>query len=120
MKMMAIVGSGGKALKFYVFGPECQCQCDRFRPRLCFRNSERKLRVADNFPGNCYSEELVGNPHLLDSIAKGNGMIGAAEELLWPAERVPSKVGIIYPRSSFFWDEQDVELPRGIMDCVRW
>ena len=34
MKMMAIVGSGGKALKFYVFGPECQCQCDRFRPRL--------------------------------------------------------------------------------------
>ena len=22
MKMMAIVGSGGKALKFYVFGPE--------------------------------------------------------------------------------------------------
>ena len=32
MKMMAIVGSGGKALKFYVFGPECQC--DRFRPRL--------------------------------------------------------------------------------------
>ena len=61
----------------------------------------------------------MGNPHLLDSIAKGNGMIGAAEELLWPAERVPSKVGIIYPRSSFFWDEQDVELPRGIMDCVR-
>ena len=45
-------------------------------------------------------------------------MIGAAEELLWPAERVPSKVGIIYPRSSFFWDEQDVELPRGIMDCT--
>ena len=41
MKMMAIVGSGGKALKFYVFGPEY------------------------NFPGNCYSEDLIGNPKML-------------------------------------------------------
>eukprot|EP01052_Picozoa_sp_SAG31_P014628 SAG31_NODE_916_length_11047_cov_3.507033_10_plen_375_part_00 len=51
-------------------------------------------------------------------MAKGTGMIGAAEELLWPAERVRSDVGIIYPRSSHYWDEQDVELPRGIMDCT--
>ena len=54
MKMLAIVGSGGKALKFYVFGSEY------------------------NFPGNCYSEDLIGNPGLLQSMAKGNGMIGAA------------------------------------------
>lgn len=94
MKMMAIVGSGGKALKFYVFGPEY------------------------NFPGNCYSEDLVSNPALLESMAKGTSMIGAAEDLLWPAERVQSQIGILYPRSSFYWDETGVELPRGIMDCT--
>ena len=44
-------------------------------------------------------------------------MIGAAESLLWPAERVASEVGIVYPRSSFFWDQKDVKLPHGIMDC---
>ena len=36
---------------------------------------------------------------------------------LLQAERVASEIGILYPRSSFFWDEQDVKLPRGIMDC---
>jgi hypothetical protein len=51
--------------------------------------------------------------------AKGTGMIGAAEPLLWPAERVASEVGIVYPRSSFFWDQKDVKLPHGIMDCPR-
>ena len=56
------------------------------------------------------------NAEMLESMAKGTGMIGQAEELLYPAERVASEVGIIYPRSAFFWDEQDVEFPRGIMD----
>ncbi len=55
---------------------------------------------------------------MLHSMAKGNGMIGAAEELLWPAQRVESEVGIIYPRSAFYWDETAVEHPRGIMDCT--
>ena len=55
---------------------------------------------------------------MLKSIAKGTGMIGQAEELLYPAARVASQVGILYPRSSFLWDEQDVALPRGIMDCT--
>merc|ERR1712127_1022867 len=51
-------------------------------------------------------------------IAKGNGMIGAAEELLMPAERLDSTVAILYPRSSFFWDQEDAELPHGIMGCT--
>jgi hypothetical protein len=75
------------------------------------------MRRTD-FPGNCYSEDLIGNPGMLQSMAKGTGMIGAAEPLLYPAERVVSDVGIVYPRSSYFWDEQDVEIPRGIMDCT--
>ena len=94
MKMMAIVGSGGKAIYFYAFGPEY------------------------NFPGNCYSEHAVSTHGMLPSMAKGTGMIGQAEELLYPAERVASEVGIVYPRSAFYWDEQDVELPRSIMDCT--
>lgn len=55
---------------------------------------------------------------MLQSIAKGTGMIGEAEDLLYPAERVASNIGILYPRSSFYWDEQDVEVPHGIMDCT--
>lgn len=43
-------------------------------------------------------------------------MIGQAEALLYSAERVESEVGILYPRSSFFWDEQGVRLPHGIID----
>ena len=41
---------------------------------------------------------------MLQSIAKAHGMIGAAEELLWPAERIVSDVAIIQPRSSAMWD----------------
>jgi hypothetical protein len=29
-----------------------------------------------NFPGNCYSEDLLGNPGMLQSMAAGTGMIG--------------------------------------------
>ena len=93
-KAAAIVGSGGKALKFYVFGPEY------------------------NFPGNCYSEDLLGNPGLLRSMARATGMIGAAEPLLWPAERTRAQVGIIYPRSSFYWDDLSVADQRGYIDCT--
>lgn len=55
---------------------------------------------------------------MLQSIAKGTSMIGEAEDLLYPAERIASNIGILYPRSSFYWDEQDVEVPHGIMDCT--
>jgi hypothetical protein len=40
----------------------------------------------------------LGNPKLFAGIAEANGLIGAAEELLWPAERVVSEVAILYPR----------------------
>ena len=94
MKAMAIVGSGGKVIDYYNWGPEY------------------------NFAGNTYSEEAVGNPGMVKAIAKAAGLIGQAEELLVPAERVESEVGILYPRSSFYWDEKDVKLPRGIEDAT--
>ena len=34
---------------------------------------------------------------MLKSIAKGTSMIGQAEELLYPAERVESEIGIVLP-----------------------
>jgi hypothetical protein len=55
---------------------------------------------------------------MLEPIAKGTSMIGQAEELLYPAMRVESEVGIVYPRSAFYWDELGVKSPRGIMDCT--
>ena len=45
MKILAIVAAGGKAIKYFVFGPEY------------------------NFPGNCYSERLVGDPAMLAAMA---------------------------------------------------
>ena len=94
MKILSVVGSGGKALKYFVFGPEY------------------------NFPSNCYSEKLIGDPAMLKAMAGAHGMIGAAENLLWPGTRAKSKVAIVYPRSSFYWDLADVPLPRTLMDCT--
>ena len=91
-KVLSVVASGGKALKYFMFGPEYL------------------------FRGNCYSEVAVSNPRLFAGIAEANGMIGAAEELLWPAIRVVSEVAILYPRSSQFWDERGTQFPGSIID----
>ena len=44
----------------------------------------------------------------MKSLAHGHQLIGAAEELLWPAERVRAQVAILHPRSSYVWDESNV------------
>lgn len=77
-----------------------------------------------NFPGNCYSEKIVQNPSVLQSMAKAHSMIGAAEELLWPAERVVSDLAIIQPRSSALWDMHGIDVAplvkvgKSIGDCT--
>lgn len=91
-KILCIAGSGGKAIKYYVFGPEY------------------------NFPGNCYSER----PELLKKIAEAQGMIGAAEEQLWPGTRPRPQVAILHPRSAEPWDARDVEVPQQIQDATHW
>src|SRR5205823_2362173 len=58
-KILCVVGSGGKAVKYFVFGPEY------------------------NFPGNCYSERAK----VLPKMAEAHRMIGAAEDVLWPGRR---------------------------------
>jgi hypothetical protein len=43
-------------------------------------------------------------------------MIGAAEEMLWPATRVRAAVAIIHPRSAEYWDMHGVEFPDAMQD----
>lgn len=89
-KILSIVGSGGKAVKYFVFGPEY------------------------NFPGNCYSEKA----HVLPKMAEAHAMIGAAEELLWPGQRPKPLVAILHPRSAQVWDAKEIAVPMQIRDAT--
>ena len=42
---------------------------------------------------------------MVQSMAKGHTLISAAEDLLWPGQRVPAQIAIVHPLSSFVWDE---------------
>lgn len=90
-KTMCLVGSGGKAVKYYVFGPEYA------------------------FPGNCYSDRPGDH---LRQIAEANAMIGAAEDLLWEGKRPKPQVAILSPRSSQAWDLKDMPVAKGIEDAT--
>src|SRR5262249_32786833 len=78
-KVLALVGSGAKAIQSYVFGPEY------------------------TFPGNTYSEI----PHILPKLAEAYRMIASAEEVLWPGREPSAQVAILAPRSAEMWDEAD-------------
>jgi Beta-galactosidase trimerisation domain len=89
-KILCVVGSGGKAVKYFVFGPEY------------------------NFPGNCYSEKAA----VLPKMAEAHRMIGKAEDILWPGQRPKPEVAILMPRSAQVWDAKDVEVPKMISDAT--
>ncbi len=89
-KILCVVGSGGKAIKYFVFGPEY------------------------NFPGNCYSEKA----HVLPKMAEAHAMIGAAEELLWPGRRPKPQAAILHPRSAQVWDAREIAIPAQIQDAT--
>lgn len=89
-KILCVAGSGGKAIKYFVFGPEY------------------------NFPGNCYSE----NARVLPKMAEAHAMIGAAEELLWPGKRPRSEAAILMPRSAQPWDARSIPIPNQIQDAT--
>jgi hypothetical protein len=78
-KVLALIGSGAKAMQSYVFGPEY------------------------TFPSNTYSEI----PHILPKLAEAYRMIASAEEVLWPGRAPSAQVAILAPRSSEMWDEAD-------------
>lgn len=89
-KILAVAGMGGKAIKYFVFGPEY------------------------NFPGNCYSMK----PELLPKLAEAHRLIARAEPLLWPGRPPKAQVAILYPRSAQMWDAKNVSVPTMIEDAT--
>ncbi|MGD0090470.1 MAG: beta-galactosidase trimerization domain-containing protein [Planctomycetota bacterium] len=80
-KILCVVGHGGKAIKYFVFGPEY------------------------NFPGNCYSENSA---RVLPSMARAHRIIGQAEDVLWPGRPARNETAILYPKSAEPWDANGV------------
>lgn len=75
-KILAVIGSGGKGIYYFVFGPEY------------------------NFPGNCYSFKSK----VLVKMAEAHQMIGTAEDVLWPGQRPRAQVAFVFSQSSQPWD----------------
>ncbi len=89
-KILTVIGSGGKGIKYFVFGPEY------------------------NFPGNCYSERAA----ILPKMAEAHRIIGSAEELLWPGKRPKPEVAILMPRSAQMWDAREQKIAKGYSDAT--
>ena len=89
-KILTIAGSEGKALKYFVFGPEY------------------------NFPGNCYSHKSF----LLPKMAEAHHMIGQAEDVLWPGRMPQPQVAMLHPRSSQLWDTPEGAVHRPLLDVT--
>ena len=58
--------------------------------------------------GNCYSDRTYW-PDIARSLHHAHGLIGTAEPILFTAQRVPSEIAIVAPRSSFPWDVAGAE-----------
>ena len=58
---------------------------------------------------------------MIQAQAHAHRLIGAAEPLLWPAQRAVAEVAIIYPRSASLWDLSNQSLTGAyrspILDC---
>jgi hypothetical protein len=80
-KVLSVFGNGGKAVEYFVFGPEY------------------------NFPGNCYSPTA---DVLLPQMAQVAGMLAKADGLLQPGRKPQSQVAILQPRSSEVWDSNGI------------
>lgn len=89
-KILTIIGSGGKGIKYFVFGPEY------------------------NFPTNCYSEKCW----VMRKAAVAHRMIGKAEAQLWPGKRPQPVVAILHPRSAQLWDDLGDPHPNHISDAT--
>lgn len=78
-RVVALIGNGAKALTYYAFGPEY------------------------NYPGNCYSDSR-DLAKILGEQREAHTLISRAEQVLWSAQKVQSKVAILAHRSSEVWD----------------
>ncbi len=86
-KILALVGQGAKTIEFFTFGPEYY------------------------FPGNCYSE----HPAAFKPLALGMGIVGRAEELLYPGRMRKPETAILMPQSAQLWDFDGQDVPPGAL-----
>lgn len=82
MKTLAVIGCGGKAIKYFTFGPEY------------------------NFPGNCYSDK--SSVQVFPSLVRAHRMIAKAEDVLYPGKRNVAEVAMLYPQSAQPWDPSGI------------
>jgi hypothetical protein len=77
-----LVGSGASAIDWFEFGPE------------------------DTFPGNCWSAIGLHEPNrtIFKYIAEASRMIAEVEDLLAAGAVPVSQLAVLYPRSSWMWD----------------
>ena len=80
-RVATIVGTGGKAIIYYNFGPDYMS------------------------PGNCWGGDGNDSLVLVPQIQTAHRLLAKAEELLWVGTRPASSVAILSPRSSAPWDE---------------
>jgi hypothetical protein len=83
LRMLAQVGGGAKALRIFIFGPEYA------------------------FPNNCWSDH-VNASRIAREVNEVSAIIGAAEDVLWPAIRPRAAVGIVSARSASYYDQWEV------------
>ncbi len=86
-KILALVGQGAKTIEFFTFGPEYY------------------------FPGNCYSE----NPAVFKPLSLGMGIVGRAEDLLYPGRMRKPETAILMPQSAQLWDFDGQDVPPGAL-----
>ena len=89
-KLLALVGQGSKNIKFFTFGPEY------------------------NFPGNCYAY----NTPVYKALSLGMGIVGRAEDLLFPGRLLPPEVALLMPQSAQLWDLEEQRVATGLMDVT--
>jgi hypothetical protein len=102
-KALALVGTGAKGVDWFEFGPEPM------------------------FPGNCWS--AIGmhekNHSLFKWIGEASRMIADAEDLLYPGVMPTADVAILFPRSSWMWDNASDATgtccadKKGQPDCIK-
>lgn len=89
-KLLALVGHGAKNIKFFTYGPEY------------------------NFPRNCYAH----NTGVYQPLALGMGIVGRAEERLYPGSMPTPDIAILMPQSAQLWDLKDQNVAGGLLDVT--
>jgi len=83
-KILSITAHGGKAIKYFVFGPEYV------------------------FPGNCYSFRS----RLLPKMAEAHDLIARAEHLLWPGKIMPRGISCLISRNEVSTEREEYDSTR--------